>query len=110
MSEQETPPKKRGRPLGSKNKTTAKTHKGLRTSTLQSNTDLGKLARMKAGDTEIFLAPDGVAKRMRSSLGAYFVRLGGSHLFSQCAVYGVIPGQPEVIEMVIVKRLSEETP
>lgn len=101
--------KKRGRPPGSKNKTTAKKHKGLRNSTLQSNTDFGQLARMQGGDTEIFFAPDGVAKQMRRH-GAYFERLGGSRLFSQCAVYGVIPGRPEIVELVMVKRLQEEKP
>ena len=103
------PKKKRGRPLGSKSKATAKTHRGLRTTTLQSNTDFGKLARMQAGDTEIFVAPDGVSKQMRRH-GAYFERLGGSRLFSQTAIYGLIPGRPEVVELVMVKRIAEEKP
>ena len=78
---------------------------GLRESTMVRNTDLGKLARMKPGESELFFAPDGVAKKMRS-LGAYFVRLGGSKMFSQVAIYGVIPGNAEICEIVLVKRID----
>lgn len=86
-----------------------KKQKGKHKTTLSGLNELGRLLNMRPGDVELFLAPHGFKKKM-SSLGAYFHRIGGSHLFSQSGVIGIIASPREVIDIVRVTRLEDPAP